>query len=47
VLPNSAIFLFSLAIFVWLLGLLSEQISTLRIPYYGDETVVVEGERGE
>jgi glycosyltransferase involved in cell wall biosynthesis len=45
VFPNSAIFLFSTAILVWLLGFVSDQISTLRIPYYGDENVVVDGER--
>ena len=45
VLPNSAIFLFSTAILVWLLGFVSDQISTLRIPYYGDENVVVDGEQ--
>lgn len=45
VLPNSAIFLFTTAILVWLLGFVSDQISTLRIPYYGDENVVVDGER--
>jgi glycosyltransferase involved in cell wall biosynthesis len=44
VFPNSAIFLFSVAILVWLLGFISEQISNLRISYHGDESVVVEGE---
>jgi glycosyltransferase involved in cell wall biosynthesis len=43
VFPNSAIFLFSTAVLVWLLGFVSDQISTLRIPYYGDETVVIDG----
>ena len=47
VFPNSAIFLFSTAILVWLLGFVSDQISTLRIPYYGDENVVVDGPRDE
>lgn len=42
VMPNSAIFLFSTAILVWLLGFISDQISTLRIPYYGDESVVID-----
>jgi glycosyltransferase involved in cell wall biosynthesis len=42
VMPNSAIFLFSTAILVWLLGFISDQISTLRIPYYGDESVVTD-----
>jgi hypothetical protein len=46
VFPNSAIFLFTTAILVWLLGFVSDQISTLRIPYYGDENVVVDGEQG-
>src|SRR3990172_4141975 len=46
VLPNSAIFLFSTAVLIWLLGFVSDQISTLRIPYYGDENVVLP-EEGE
>jgi glycosyltransferase involved in cell wall biosynthesis len=44
VFPNSAIFLFSAAILVWLLGFISEQVSSLRVSYHGDETVVVEGQ---
>jgi hypothetical protein len=44
VFPNSAIFLFSVAILVWLLGFISEQVSSLRVSYHGDETVVVEGQ---
>jgi hypothetical protein len=44
VFPNSAIFLLSTAILVWLLGFVSDQISTLRIPYYGDENVIIERE---
>jgi len=44
VFPNSAIFLFSAAILVWLLGFISEQVGSLRVSYHGDETVVVEGQ---
>ncbi len=47
VFPNSAIFLFSTAVLIWLLGFVSDQISTLRIPYYGDENVLVDGAREE
>jgi hypothetical protein len=43
VLPNSAIFLFSTAILVWLLGFVADQISAMRIPYFGDEHVVTDG----
>lgn len=47
VLPNSAIFLFSAAILVWLLGFISDQITNTRIHYFGDEHVVgLEEERG-
>ncbi|MBF8261445.1 MAG: hypothetical protein HW376_974 [candidate division NC10 bacterium] len=42
VFPNSAIFLLSTAILVWLLGFVADQISTLRISYYGDDSVVSE-----
>jgi glycosyltransferase involved in cell wall biosynthesis len=47
VFPNSTIFLFSTAILVWLMGFISDQISTSRIPYYGDESIVVETAREE
>lgn len=39
VFPNSAIFLFSTAIITWLLGLVSDQITSTRIHYYGDESI--------
>ena len=39
VFPNSAIFLFSTAIVTWLLGLVSDQITSIRIHYYGDESI--------
>ena len=39
VFPNSAIFLFSTAIVTWLLGLVSDQITSTRIHYYGDESI--------
>ena len=39
VLPNSSILLFSSALITWLLGLLSDQISSSRIHYHGDEHV--------
>lgn len=42
VFPNSTIFLFSTAILTWLLGFVSDQISTLRVPYYGDESVITD-----
>jgi glycosyltransferase involved in cell wall biosynthesis len=41
VLPNSAIFLFSSALLVWLLGLISEQISSMRVTYHADEEILV------
>jgi glycosyltransferase involved in cell wall biosynthesis len=41
VFPNSAIFLFSTAILTWLLGLVSDQITSTRIHYYGDESVLM------
>ena len=47
VLPNSAIFLFSAAILVWLLGFMSDQITSTRIHYLGDEHVVGLEEPGE
>jgi glycosyltransferase involved in cell wall biosynthesis len=42
VLPNSAIFLFIAAVLTWLLGLVSSQISSSRIYYHGDETILVD-----
>jgi glycosyltransferase involved in cell wall biosynthesis len=42
VFPNSAMFLFSTALLIWLLGFVADQISTLRISYYGDDSVVAE-----
>jgi glycosyltransferase involved in cell wall biosynthesis len=40
VLPNAAIFLFSSALMTWLLGLVSDQISSSRIYYHGDESLL-------
>ena len=42
VFPNSSIFLFSAALFIWLLGLVSDQIANIRIHYQGDETTVLD-----
>jgi glycosyltransferase involved in cell wall biosynthesis len=42
ILPNSAIFLFISALLTWLLGLVSGQISSTRVYYHGDETIIVE-----
>ena len=47
VFPNSAIFLFSTAVLIWMLGFVSDQISTLRIPYFGDENVLMGGDQEE
>lgn len=44
VIPNSTVFLFSAALLTWLLGLVSDQISSTRIQYHGDETVLIDGE---
>jgi glycosyltransferase involved in cell wall biosynthesis len=41
VLPNSAIFLFSSALLVWLLGLISDQIADSKVHYHGDESLVL------
>jgi glycosyltransferase involved in cell wall biosynthesis len=41
VIPNSAILFFSSALLTWLLGLISDQLSSSRIQYQGDETVVM------
>jgi glycosyltransferase involved in cell wall biosynthesis len=43
VFPNSSIFLFSAALLIWLLGLMTEQISDMRVAYRGDEGLIVEG----
>ncbi|HMK08974.1 MAG TPA: glycosyltransferase family 2 protein [Anaerolineales bacterium] len=43
VFPNSSIFLFSATLLVWLLGLLADQISNMRVSYHGDEGVILEG----
>lgn len=40
-LPNSAILLFAGAIMTWLLGLIADQISGGRIPYHGDEYLML------
>jgi glycosyltransferase involved in cell wall biosynthesis len=40
VFPNSTIFLFSSTLLVWLLGLVADQISSTRVHYQGDETIV-------
>ena len=42
IVPNSAIFLFTTCIVVFLLGLVSSQLSSLSVGYYGDETVILE-----
>ena len=44
VLPNSAIFLFIAALLTLLLGLVSSQISSTRIYYHGDETILIDEE---
>lgn len=41
VLPNSAIFLFSSALLVWLLGLISDQIAGSKVHYHGDESLLL------
>ena len=47
VFPNSAIFLFSTAIVTWLLGLVSDQITSTRVHYYGDEGVEIVGDSSD
>jgi glycosyltransferase involved in cell wall biosynthesis len=44
VLPNSAIFLFIAALLTLLLGLVSSQLSSSRIYYHGDETILIDEE---
>ncbi|MDF1499254.1 MAG: glycosyltransferase family 2 protein [Anaerolineales bacterium] len=39
VFPNSAIFLYSAAMLIWLLGLIADQLANTRISYHGDEIV--------
>jgi hypothetical protein len=39
--PNSATLLFMMALIVLLMGLLSSQISSTRIHYFGDESLVI------
>lgn len=46
VVPNSTVFLFSAALLTWLLGLVSDQISSTRIQYHGDDTVLVDEQSG-
>ena len=41
VLANSAVFLFTAALLTWLLGLISDQVSSSRISYHGDESLIV------
>lgn len=41
VFPNSTIFLYSAAITTWLLGLISDQIASTRVHYYGDEALQI------
>jgi glycosyltransferase involved in cell wall biosynthesis len=43
VIPNSAVFLFSAGLMAWILGFISDQISSTRVQYHGDETLVEEG----
>ena len=42
VIPNSAVFMFSAGLMTWLLGLISDQISSTRVQYHGDETLLLE-----
>ena len=42
VIPNSAVFMFSAALMIWLLGLISDQLSNARIQYHGDETLLLD-----
>jgi len=39
VVPNSAILLFSSALITWFLGLISDQVSSSRVQYHGDEHI--------
>jgi len=40
VFPNSTIFLFTACLLVWLLGMISDQIASNRVHYFGDESLV-------
>jgi len=42
VIPNSAVFMFSAGLMIWILGFISDQISSTRIQYHGDETLLLE-----
>ncbi|HLE05612.1 MAG TPA: hypothetical protein VI729_13495, partial [Anaerolineales bacterium] len=42
VIPNSAVFLFSAGLMTWILGFISDQISSTRVQYHGDETLLLE-----
>ena len=42
VIPNSAVFLFSAGLMTWILGFISDQISSTRVQYHGDETLLEE-----
>lgn len=43
VIPNSAVFMFSAGLMIWILGFISDQISSTRVQYHGDETLIEEG----
>lgn len=47
VMPNSTIFLYSSALMTWLLGLIADQISSWKVHYAGDESVVILGPENE
>ena len=47
VVPNSAVFLFSAGLMIWLLGFISDQISSTRVQYHGDETLLLEESSGQ
>lgn len=42
VIPNSAVFLFSAGLMTWILGFISDQISSTRVQYHGDEALLFE-----
>jgi glycosyltransferase involved in cell wall biosynthesis len=42
VIPNSAVFMFSAGLMIWILGFISDQISSTRVQYHGDETLLLE-----
>jgi hypothetical protein len=39
VIPNSTILLYSSTLLTWLLGLVSDQLSSIRVQYHGDEQI--------